>query len=54
MKGGGVIGAFAELVANIGFPIGLSIFFIAKLDKSIENLQESIDMLLEIMKQKGE
>lgn len=46
----GKFGVIAELVANIGFPIVLSIFFLTELDKAIEKLQESINEILRIIK----
>jgi hypothetical protein len=46
----GKFGVIAEIVANIGFPIVLSIFFLTELDKAIEKLQESINEILRIIK----
>ncbi|AYY11279.1 YvrJ family protein (plasmid) [Enterococcus sp. FDAARGOS_553] len=41
------------MVANIGFPIVLSIFLITKLEKTINTLQESINELLKTIDKKN-
>ncbi|HFQ4497074.1 YvrJ family protein (plasmid) [Enterococcus avium] len=41
------------MVANIGFPIVLSIFLITKLEKTINTLQDSINELLKTIDKKN-
>lgn len=40
-----------EMIANIGFPIALSIFLITKLEKKIDDLQSSVKEILLIIKE---
>ncbi|MBA0948239.1 MULTISPECIES: YvrJ family protein [Enterococcus] len=41
------------MIANIGFPIVLSIFLITKLEKTMLSLQSSIEELLKIIKERN-
>lgn len=43
------LGISQEFITNIGFPIAVSLFFIFKLDKSITQLQKSLDDLVKLI-----
>lgn len=44
-KGGMMMEDIAAIIANMGFPIGLSIFLLVRVEGRIEKLTESINQL---------